>query len=210
VIQKWADYLLAGVRTGYTPWHRSFLPTFPEGASFFERRLNQKTQKLREGHSMKRFFVFAALGALAMFGSSLLVAQNDPNIGTWKLNVAKSKFSPGPAPQSQTRTVVAQGAGVKVTMEGTAGDGSHIAYGYAGNYDGKDNPITGTGQASGADTIALKRSGNTFEVTMKKGGKVLTTNKNVVSKHGKVLTITAKGTNASGQPVSNVIVFDKQ
>lgn len=158
---------------------------------------------------MKRFSVFGALGALAMFGLSLL-AQNDPNIGTWKLNVAKSKFNPGPGPQSQTRTVQAQGAGVKVTMEGTAGDGSRIAYSYTANYDGKDNPITGTGQANGADTIALKGNGHTFEATTKKGAKVLTTNKNVVSKDGKVLTITAKGANASGQPVSNVIVYDKQ
>jgi hypothetical protein len=76
-----------------------------------------------------------------------------------------------------------------------------------GNFDGKDYPFTGSGTI---DTIAITRSGNTFESTFKKGGKVVGTGKNTVAKDGKVMTYTPKGTNASGQPTSNVIVYDKQ
>jgi len=156
---------------------------------------------------MKGFSVFAALGTLAMFGSSLLLAQNNPFIGTWKLNAAKSKYAPGPGPRSSTRTYVAQGTGVKVTVETVAADGSHNSNSYTANYDDKDNPLPGS---STADTIALKRSGNTVKFTLKKGGKVVSTGTNVVSKDGKVMTITQTGTNAGGQLTSTVAVYEKQ
>ena len=160
---------------------------------------------------MKRILVFASFISLAVLASGLLLAQSNPFIGTWKLNTAKSKYNPGPPPQSVTRTYEAQGDGVKVNTEGTAADGSHIAYSYTANYDSKDNPISGTGVPSGADTIALKRiNPNTTEATLKKAGKVVLTARNVVSKDGKITTITAKGTNANGQPTSNVTVWDKQ
>lgn len=136
--------------------------------------------------------VFTAL-ALALFVPSVLLAQSDAFIGTWKLNTAKSKFNPGPAPQSETRTTEAQGNGIKVSLEGTAGDGSRIAYSYTANFDGKDNPISGTGAPNGADTIAVKRvNANTIETTNKKAGKVVGTVRLVVSKDGKVTTITAE------------------
>ena len=148
---------------------------------------------------------------LGVAAGSFLLAQGNPFVGTWKLNVAKSKYSPGPAPKSTTRTVEAQGSGEKVTNEGTAADGSHISYSYTLTYDGKDSPVSGTGPASGFDSINLKRiDANTTEGTTKKAGKVLTTTRAVVSKDGKVLTITAKGTNAKGQALSNVLVYDKQ
>ena len=155
---------------------------------------------------MKRFSVFAVLGVLVMFGSSLL-AQSNPWAGTWKLNVAKSKYTGGPAPQSSTRTYEAQANGVKFTSETTAADGSHTSVSYTASFDGKDYPVTGT---TNSDTIALKRSGNTFESTLKKGGKVVSTGKNTVSKDGKVMTYSPKGTDAKGKPVSSVQVWDKQ
>ncbi len=96
---------------------------------------------------------------------------------------------------------------MKFTSETTAADGSHASVSYTANFDGKDYPVTGS---SAIDAVALKRSGNTFESTLKKGGKVVSTGKNTVSKDGKVMTYTAKGTNASGQPTSSVTVYDKQ
>jgi alpha-L-fucosidase len=109
-----------------------------------------------------------------------------------------------------TLTLEAQGNGVKASAEGTAADGSRTAWSYTANYDGKDNPITGVG-TNGADTAARKRiNANTTEGTYKKAGKVVSTLRGVVSKDGKVLTITGKGTNAQGQPVSTVTVWDKQ
>ena len=159
---------------------------------------------------MKQILVFVTVVVLGVLVSGVLLAQSNPSVGTWKLNTAKTKFSPGPALQSLTLTLEAQGNGVKASSEGTAADGSRTAWSYAANYDGKDNPISGTGP-SGADTIALKRiNPNRTESTFKKAGKVVRTSRLVVSKDGKAMTITAKGTNADGQPVSDVLVFDKQ
>ena len=160
---------------------------------------------------MKKISVLVTVVALAVLVSGALLAQSNPAVGTWKLNTAKSKFNPGPAPQSQTRIDEAQDNGVKASVEGTAADGSHFAYGYTADYDGKDNPISGTGAPSGADTIAIKRiNPNTTEATLKKGGQVVLTTRAVVSKDGKVRTITTKGTDAHGQPTNNVVIFEKQ
>ncbi len=159
---------------------------------------------------MKRIRVFFTVLVLGVLVSGVLLAQSNPFAGTWKLNTADSRFSPGPAPESQTLTLEAQGNGVKASCEGTAAHGSRTAWSYKANYDGKDNPISETWRSS-ADTIALKRiDPNTTESTVKRGGEVVGTSRLVVSKDGKVMTITAKGTNWDGQPVSDVMVFDKQ
>ena len=93
-------------------------------------------------------------------------------------------------------------------MEGVNADGSTIAQTYTANYDGKDVPLTG---AADSDTTSLKRINvNTWVQTRKKGGKVVVTLTDVVSADGKSFTSTQKGTNAQGQAVNNVQVFDKQ
>jgi hypothetical protein len=159
---------------------------------------------------MKRILVVVTVAVLALLAASILRAQSNLSTGTWKLNVAKSKYSPGPAPKSMMRTFEPQGDAVKVTSKGTAGDGSDIAYSYTANYDGKDYPISGTGVPNGAETIALKRvSPNTAEATLKKAGKTVVTTRSVVSKNGRVMTLTAKGTNANGEQTNNVTVWDK-
>jgi len=163
---------------------------------------------------MERLLVFAMVVALSLVASGLLLAQSDTDVGTWKLNVAKSKYvglTEAQAPKSQTRTVVAQGDGTKVTVEGVAGDGSRIAYSYTTNYDGKDSAISGVGLPNGADTVALKRvDANTVTYTFKKAGKVAQSARVVVSKDGKVTTLTAKGTDAQGHPLSVTLVYEKQ
>jgi hypothetical protein len=89
-------------------------------------------------------------------------------------------------------------------------DGSSQHYEYTANFDGKDYPITGQGP-EGADTIAVKRiDANTTESTLKKDGKTVLMSGAVVSQDGKVLTLTGKGTDASGKPSNNVLVYDKQ
>ncbi len=152
-----------------------------------------------------------ALGVCVVVASVLVVsvsAQASPEIGTWKLNVAKSKFSPGPAPKSQAVTFAAAGQGIKSTVDGVGADGSKIAQSYTANFDGKDVPLTGSALA---DTVSLKRiSATTVERTDKKGGKVVQTITRVMSADGKSMTITTKGTNAQGQAVNNVAVYEKQ
>src|SRR6202789_3446692 len=102
---------------------------------------------------MKRLLQLVAITVLAFAGSATLRAQSNPLVGTWKLNLTKSKYDPGPTPKSLTRTVEAQGNGVKYTFEGVAADGTPIAYGFSTTFDGKDNPVTGS-MPNGADTIS--------------------------------------------------------
>jgi hypothetical protein len=160
----------------------------------------------------------STLGVLLAFGLVLgadivnLSAQAiDPRIGTWKLNVTKSKYSPGPAPQSLTVKVEPSGqGGEKVTAEFVNADGTRTTTQYTEtNFDGKDYPLTGS--QFGADTVSLKRIDKwTTERTDKKGSTVVQTLRRVVSQDGKTMTVTTKGTNAQGQAMNNVGVFDKQ
>jgi hypothetical protein len=159
---------------------------------------------------MTQVLKVVAIAVLAVLGAAAAQAQSNPIVGTWKLNLEKSKYDPGPAPKSLTRTVEAQGDGLKYTFEGVAADGTPIAYGFSVQFDGKDNPITGS-MPSGADTISGKRiNANHYEATLKKGGKVIGTSKVSISKDGKVTTVDATGTTATGAKAHDVQVYDKQ
>ena len=159
---------------------------------------------------MNHVLRFVAIALLAVVGSSTLRAQSNPLVGTWKLNVTKSKFDPGPAPKSLTRTVEAQGDGMKYTFDGIAADGKPVAYGFSLKFDGKDNPISGS-MPSGADTISAKRTdSNHYVATLKKSGKEIGTAKVSVSEDGKVTTVDSTGTTATGAKVHDVQVYDKQ
>ena len=143
-----------------------------------------------------------------LWGNLASAQAADPLVGTWKLNVAKSTYSPGPPQKSGTVKFEAAGEGVKLTADIQDADGSATHTEYTGNYDGKDNPITGSATA---DTVSLKRiDANTTERTDKKGGKVVATFTRKVSSDGKTLTVTHKGTNAQGKPVNNLLVLEKQ
>ncbi len=159
---------------------------------------------------MKRLLRLVAITVLVFSGSAALRAQSSPLVGTWKLNVTKSKFDPGPGYKSLTRTVEAQGDGVKYSFEGVAADGKPVAYGFSVKFDGKDNPITGS-MPSGADTISAKRTdSNHYVATQKKGGKDIGTSKVTVSNDGKVTSVDLTGTTASGAKSHDVQVYDKQ
>jgi hypothetical protein len=155
------------------------------------------------------FGVAVVLGVVLGADIVDLSAQGgDPRIGTWKLNVAKSKYSPGPPPQSQTLKIEPSGQGEKVTSEVVNADGTNTTTQYTANFDGKDSPLTGSPIA---DMVSLKRiDARTTERTDKKGGTVAQTIKRVVSADGKTMNVTVKGKNAQGQEVSNVVVFEKQ
>ncbi len=155
-----------------------------------------------------RITTIAIAGLLVAALSGAAIAQTpDPVIGAWKINLAKSKYSPGPAPKSLTLTYTAAGQGVKVVVDGVGGDGSKTHFEYTANYDGKDYPVTGNPDA---DTAALKRvSATTVEIANKKGGKPTTASTRVLSADGKTLTVTTMGTDAQGQKVNNVQVFEK-
>ena len=150
----------------------------------------------------------ACLG-LSAFLTGAAFAQSDPQVGVWKLNVAKSKFSPGPAPKSGTTTIEAAGAGTRVIVDQIMPDGTKRHWEVTANYDGKDSPITGNNPDS--DTVARTRiDATTVQTIAKKGGKVTTTQTSVVSSDGKTRTVTTKGINAKGEQVNNVAVYEKQ
>jgi hypothetical protein len=154
--------------------------------------------------------LFAALAAVSVvvLGATAL-AQSDPNLGTWKLNLGKSKFEPELPPMSETRVFEAwETDGIKFTGTRVLADGTRFSVGFSAHYDGKDYKVTGNPDL---DTIGIMRvDANTTEATYKKGGKVIGTLTLVVSKDGKMLNATATLMNANGQTVSRVTVFDKQ
>lgn len=137
------------------------------------------------------------------------LSSKDPFVGTWRLNIAKSKYTPGPAPKSITSTYEAAGQGYKVSVRNEPVTGAAQQFSYTTSLDGKDSPITGNNP--NADAIAVKRiDATTLEAVNKRGGKVTTTQRNVVSADGKTRTVTTTGTDAQGQKVNNVAVFEKQ
>jgi hypothetical protein len=145
----------------------------------------------------------------ALAGSSL--AQSTAFVGTWKLNLEKSKFPAGMAPKSLTRTLSADGDTVTYKFEGVGADGAAVSYGFTSKYDGKDSEITGTGMPFGADHIAIKQlNSHMLSATMKKGDKAAGTSSATVSHDGKTLTLTSKGMDANGKPLKTVAVYDKQ
>jgi hypothetical protein len=159
---------------------------------------------------MKHALRLIAVALFVLAGTAALQAQDNPLVGTWKLNTEKSKFDPGPAPKSLTRKVEPKGEGVKYAFEGVNADGKPIAYGFTVMFDGKDNPIEGS-IPSGADTIAAKRTdSNHYVATLKKGGKVIGTAKVSVSKDGKTTTVDTSGTTADGKKGHDMQVWDKQ
>ena len=150
--------------------------------------------------------VFVAVIATSL---SLSAVSPDSNIGTWKLNLAKSKFSPGPAPKSQTLKIEAWGDdGVKYTADGVDGDGKATHWDLQAKYDGMFYAFKGNADA---DMLSYKRiNANTVEATTTLKGKPAQVTRIVVSADGKTRTLTQTGTNAKGEKVNNVSVYDRQ
>lgn len=132
---------------------------------------------------------------------------SDINLGTWKLNEAKSKI---PAGAAKNNTVVYEAVGdsIKATVDGTDGSGKAMHNEWTGKFDGKDYPVTGDPTS---DTRAYKKVGSrSLDLTVKKDGKVTISGRIVVAADGKSRTLTASGTDAMGKKIKSVSVYDKQ
>ena len=141
------------------------------------------------------------------FGAGTLCFASDPQMGTWKLNEAKSKIAPG---QPKNSTVVYEAADdkVKVTVDGTDSDGKPIHNEWTGKFDGKDYPVTGD---SNLDARSYRKvDDRTLELNTKKDGKVTATGRIVVSADGKSRTLTTSGTDSQGKKFKSTAVYDKQ
>ncbi|HEX6648114.1 MAG TPA: hypothetical protein VF075_01200 [Pyrinomonadaceae bacterium] len=147
-----------------------------------------------------------ALTISLVFVSVAMGFQNDPNIGTWKLNEAKSKF----AGKARNQTVVYEAAGdqTKVTVDGVDESGGAVHSEWTGKFDGKDYPVTGD---ANSDVRSYRKvNARTLALTGKKGGKTTLTGRIVISRDGKTRTVTTTSTNAQGKKVTNVAFYDKQ
>lgn len=149
--------------------------------------------------------------SFVLFTMAVIAFGADNTLGTWKYNTAKSKRGPGVSPITNL-TVIREAAddGVRNSANGERADGSKINDSYTAKYDGKEVAMTGTGLTW--DTIAIKKvNANTItEERSKKGGKYHSTVRTVISADGKMMTSTAKGTDADGKAFTAVAVFDKQ
>ncbi len=143
--------------------------------------------------------------------TTIVTLGADNSIGTWKLNVEKSKYTPAPMPvKSLTVTREASAGGVKVTTTGERSDGTAINATYTAKYDGSPASVSGAGAPY--DTIAVKQvNANTFTDERKKtDGPYKGTSRIVVTNGGKTMTTTTKGTNAELKGFTSTFVFDKQ
>jgi hypothetical protein len=157
---------------------------------------------------IKTLAAFAMTLLLVALALNVPVAAADQQSGTWKMDPAKSTYSPGPAAKSITLKIESDGDNIKYSSDGIDATGNPTHVEYTAKYDGKDYPVTGS---PSSDTVALERiDSNTVQSTMKKDGQVVMTVTSVVSKDGKTRTSTFKGKNAKGQDVNNIVVYNKQ
>jgi hypothetical protein len=157
-------------------------------------------------------FVLAALLTISLAGTAAAQSKDDPSIGTWKLNVAKSTFTPGPPIQGDTRSYEVNEAGwLFVTTETIQPDGMRTGVRFAAKFDGKAYPQIGRF----APTVTLITYEPVDRRTLKytqrdTSGTIVSTNTRTVSADGKTMFIEQRTTNASGQPVVNIELFERQ
>ena len=159
---------------------------------------------------MYKRFAFALVAVVAV---SVMGWAEDVQTGRWTLNVAKSQFKTSAAPKTQIVTITPEGKdGVKVTADVVRANGAKAAFSYAGQYDGKENPRTETGDgAVPGQMVTMKRVDNhTVERITYLKGKKLVIEKWEISRDGKTRTVTQSGVGPDGKPVDNVLVYEKQ
>ena len=149
------------------------------------------------------------LGLTLLLGSLAVAVcmAADANMGTWKLNEAKSKLNPN-GPKNHTVVYAAAGDSVKVTVDGSDAAGKATHNEWTGKFDGKEYAVTGDAMS---DMRSYKRiDDRTLEFTGTKGGKVTVTGRVEVSADGKTRTVTATATDAQGNKGTSTAVYDKQ
>lgn len=146
--------------------------------------------------------------ALAVFfGSAVVCSAQSPQMGTWKLNEAKSKLAKG-GPKNTTVVYEASGDMIKATVDGVDAAGNATHNEWTGKFDGKDYDETGN---PAANKRSYRRvNSRTLSMREKKGNKIVTTGTITVAANGKSRTVVTDGTNADGKRFHNVAVYDKQ
>ena len=130
----------------------------------------------------------------------------DPIVGTWKLNLAKSKYAT-PAPKSMTLTVAPAAIGYSMTVEAIGPDGQPQKWSFTSRYDGSESAVEGN---PAIDAVVARSDGSSGTVEYKKAGRVLVTTTSVLSDDGKSLTATVKMLDAQGKELTTLAVYDRQ
>jgi len=146
-------------------------------------------------------------GLVVLFASAVVCSAQSAHMGTWKLNEAKSKLPKG---ATKNHTVVYEMAGddIKVTVDGTDGDGNAIHNEWTGKFDGK--PYAVTGDPSHDMRSYRKVNARTLSIRNTKAGKLTASGTITVSRNGKMRTVTTRARNAKGVWMSSTGVYDKQ
>jgi len=160
---------------------------------------------VRNGGDMKAKTILLTL-ALCFVAVAVCFAQG-AFMGTWKLNEAKSKIAPN-APKNNTVVYEAAGDNVKITVDGIGNDGKPTHDEWTGKFDGKDSPVTGNPNSDMRSYTKI--DDHTLGFNVKKGGKVTTSGRVVVSADGKSRTVTTSGTDPKGKKFTSTAVYDKQ
>ncbi len=148
-----------------------------------------------------------AIVVAVLFAGVAVCLAADGNMGTWKLNEAKSKIPAGAA-KNHTVTYAAAGDSIKVIVDGTGADGKPTHNEWTGKFDGKDYPVTGDPTS---DSRSYKKvDASTTQIAVKKAGKVTATGKIVLAADGKSRTVTVEGVDAGGKKIISKAVYDKQ
>ena len=143
-----------------------------------------------------------------LLGAGMALHAADAVLGTWHLNVAKSRYDPGPPPKNETRTYREENGEIKAVVVTQFKNGNTDSVYYPANYDGKVHPVSG---APDRDGIVMKRlSEFEAESQITHAGKVIGIARRTVAANGKTMTITFKGTAVNGDPVNNTAFYDKQ
>jgi hypothetical protein len=172
-----------------------------------------------------RFLVIIFGVALSIAGNNLIAAQEqlpnverarqqmilynaDPFVGTWNLDVAKSKFNPGPPLKSGKAKIEARGEGIRCILDPVSAEGQPRHGEWEAKYDGKDYPAI---MKPFADAIALsKTDANTVDAIYKREGKEILSEHWVLSKDRKVLTMTQTEKNPTGKGFVNTLVYNRE
>ena len=162
-------------------------------------------------HSRFRIMFCRIAPLLLILGFSwrgLAMDADDPILGVWKLNLARSKYVPGPPPQSQTRTYRLADDEIFVTIETVDAHGQRQpTIEFPERYDGKQYPVKGSALG---DMLTLKRINNYLsEATVSHAGVVVAVTRRIITDDGKTLMLIYQEPNAE-HPVDNVIVYDRQ
>lgn len=158
---------------------------------------------------MKARTILGSLIGLCAAVAISYAADGNPQLGTWKLNEAKSKFNPASTKNSTVVYAAAPNDMIKITVDGTDKDGKAVHNEWVGKFDGKDYPVTGSDQTFDMRSYTQPNP-NTLEMTVKKGGKVVGSGTVVVSADGKTRTVTTKVSDPKLAGFNATAVYDKQ